>query len=96
MLNVDDVDDACQELERCADLGLAGAFIPSTRSPSAIPPCQLRPLWWTAQDLEMPFAAARRDHAGGVPGSEFTIDINQLTAAGLANSDYWMRYSLTP
>jgi hypothetical protein len=28
MLNVDDVDDACQELERCAELGLAGAFIP--------------------------------------------------------------------
>jgi predicted TIM-barrel fold metal-dependent hydrolase len=32
---------------------------------------------------------------GGIPGSEFTIDINQLTAAGLANSDYWVRYSLT-
>ena len=28
MLNVDDVDDASQELERCAALGLAGAFIP--------------------------------------------------------------------
>src|SRR3989441_7182910 len=28
MLNVDDVDEACQELERCANLGLAGAFIP--------------------------------------------------------------------
>src|SRR2546427_1017350 len=28
MLNVDDVDEGCQELERCADLGLAGGFIP--------------------------------------------------------------------
>jgi hypothetical protein len=28
MLNVDDVDDACQELKRCTRLGLVGAFIP--------------------------------------------------------------------
>ena len=34
MLNVDDVDDACQELERCAEQGLAGPSSRSTRSPS--------------------------------------------------------------
>ncbi len=28
MLNVDDVEEACHELERCAKLGLVGAFIP--------------------------------------------------------------------
>jgi predicted TIM-barrel fold metal-dependent hydrolase len=96
MLNVDDVDDACQELERCAELGLAGAFIP-------VYPLAERPyrhasydrLWWTAQDLEMPLLLHVATMRGGIPGSEFTIDINQLTAAGLANSDYWMRYSLT-
>jgi predicted TIM-barrel fold metal-dependent hydrolase len=96
MLNVDDVDDACQELERCAELGLAGAFIP-------VYPAAERPyrhasydrLWWTAQDLEMPLLLHVATMRGGIPGSEFTIDINQLTAAGLANSDYWMRYSLT-
>ena len=96
MLNVDDVDDACQELERCAELGLAGAFIP-------VYPVAERPyrhasydrLWWTAQDLEMPLLLHVATMRGGIPGSEFTIDINQLTAAGLANSDYWMRYSLT-
>ena len=96
MLNVDDVDDACQELERCAELGLAGAFIP-------VYPVAERPyrhasydrLWWTAQDLEMPLLLHVSTMRGGIPGSEFTIDINQLTAAGLANSDYWMRYSLT-
>ena len=96
MLNVDDVDDACQELERCAEQGLAGAFIP-------VYPVAERPyrhasydrLWWTAQDLEMPLLLHVATMRGGIPGSEFTIDINQLTAAGLANSDYWMRYSLT-
>ena len=96
MLNVDDVDDACQELERCAERGLAGAFIP-------VYPVAERPyrhasydrLWWTAQDLEMPLLLHVATMRGGIPGSEFTIDINQLTAAGLANSDYWMRYSLT-
>ena len=96
MLNVDDVDDACQELERCAELGLAGAFIP-------VYPLADRPyrhasydrLWWTAQDLGMPLLLHVATMRGGVPGSEFTIDINELTAAGLANSDYWLRYSLT-
>ena len=96
MLNVDDVDDACQELERCAELGLAGAFIP-------VYPVAERPyrhasydrLWWTAQDLEVPLLLHVATMRGGIPGSEFTTDINQLTAAGLANSDYWMRYSLT-
>jgi predicted TIM-barrel fold metal-dependent hydrolase len=96
MLNVDDVDDACQELERCAELGLRGVFIP-------VYPLPDRPyrhpmydrLWWSVQDLGMPVLLHVATTRGGIPGSEFTIDINQLTAAGLANSDYWIRYSLT-
>jgi predicted TIM-barrel fold metal-dependent hydrolase len=96
MLNVDDVDDACQELEHCAELGLRGAFIP-------VSPLSDRPyrhpmydrLWWTAQDLDMPLLLHVATPRGGIPGCEFTIDINELTAAGLANSDYWIRYSLT-
>ena len=96
MLNVDDVDVACQELERCATLGLVGAFIP-------VYPLPDRPyrhpiydrLWWTAQDLEMPLLLHIGTPRGGIPGCEFTIDVNELTAAGLINSDYWIRYSLT-
>jgi predicted TIM-barrel fold metal-dependent hydrolase len=96
MLNVDDVDVACQELERCARLGLVGAFIP-------VYPLPDRPyrhpiyerLWWTAQDLDMPLLLHIATPRGGVPGCEFTIDINGLTAAGLTNADYWVRYSLT-
>ncbi len=33
MLNVDNVDEACTELERCATLGLTGMFIPVTPLP---------------------------------------------------------------
>jgi predicted TIM-barrel fold metal-dependent hydrolase len=96
MLNVDDVDEACQELERCARLGLVGAFIP-------VHPLPDRPyrhpiyerLWWTAQDLDMPLLLHIGTPRGGIPGCEFTLDLNDLTAAGLVNSDYWIRYSLT-
>jgi predicted TIM-barrel fold metal-dependent hydrolase len=96
MLNVDDVDEACRDLEHCADLGLVGAFIPV--SPLADRPYRhpiYDRLWWTAQDREVPLLLHVATPRGGVPGSEFTIDINDLTAAGLTNSDYWIRYSLT-
>jgi predicted TIM-barrel fold metal-dependent hydrolase len=95
-LNVDDVDEACQELERCAKLGLVGAFIP-------VYPLPDRPyrhpiyerLWWTAQDLDIPLLLHIATTRGGIPGCEFTMDINELTAVGLATSDHWVRSSLT-
>lgn len=96
MLNVDDVTDACEELERCAKLGLVGASIP-------VYPLPDRPyrhpiyerLWWTAQDLAMPLLLHIATTRCGIPGCEFTIDVNDLTPAGLSNADYWARYSLT-
>jgi predicted TIM-barrel fold metal-dependent hydrolase len=96
MLNVDDVDEACLEMERCARLGLVGVFIP-------VYPLPDRPyrhaiyekLWWMAQDLEMPLLLHIGTPRAGIPGCEFTVDVNELTAAGLANADYWVRYSLT-
>lgn len=96
MLNVDDVDEACQELERGARLGLVGMFIPVFPLPD-------RPyrhaiyekLWWTAQDVNMPLMLHIATTRAGIPGCEFTVDVNDLTAAGLANADYWVRYSMT-
>jgi predicted TIM-barrel fold metal-dependent hydrolase len=96
MLNVDDVDDACQELERCVQLGLVGVFIP-------VYPLPDRPyrhpiyerLWWTAQDLEMPLLLHIATNRGGIPGCEFTMNIDELTAAGRSTTDHWVRYSLT-
>lgn len=96
MINTDNVNDACNELERCAQKGLVGAFIP-------VYPLPDRPyrdpiyekLWWVAQDLDMPLLLHIATSRYGVPGCEFTVDTNDLTAAGLANADYWVRYSLT-
>ena len=96
MLNVDDVDEACQELERCAQLGLVGAFIP-------VYPLPDRPyrhaiyerLWWTAQDLDIPLLLHIATNRGGIPGCEFTMNIEELTAAGRSTTDHWVRYSLT-
>ena len=96
MLNVDDVDEACAELERCAGMGIVGAFIP-------VYPLPDRPyrhaiyerLWWTAQDLKMPLLLHIATNRGGIPGCEFTMNVNDLTAAGRSTTDHWVRYSLT-
>ncbi|PYO24424.1 MAG: hypothetical protein DMD85_07045 [Candidatus Rokuibacteriota bacterium] len=95
MLNVDDVEEACHELERCAKLGLVGAFIP-------VAPLADRPyrhpiyerLWWTAQDLGLPLLLHIGTPRGGVPGCEFTMNLGELTGAGRSTTDYWVRYSL--
>ena len=96
MLNVDDIDQACQELERCVRMGLVGAFIP-------VYPLPDRPyrhaiyerLWWTAQDLEIPLMLHIATNRGGIPGCEFTMDVSELTPAGRSTTDHWIRYSLT-
>ena len=96
MLNVDDVDEACQELERSVQLGMVGAFIP-------VYPLPDRPyrhaiyerLWWTAQDLDIPLLLHIATNRGGIPGCEFTMNISELTAAGRSTTDHWVRYSLS-
>ena len=95
-INVDDVEEACAELERCAKMGLVGAFIP-------VYPLADRPyrhaiyekLWWTAQDLQIPLLLHIATNRGGIPGCEFTMDVSDLTAAGRSTTDHWVRYSLT-
>ncbi len=96
MINVDDVEDGCQELERCAKLGLAGVFIPV--SPLADRPYRhpiYERFWWTAQDVGLPLLLHIGTPRGGVPGCEFTMNLNELTGAGRSTTDYWVRYSLS-
>lgn len=52
MINLDNVVEACAELERCSKLGLAGVFIPVTPLPNwpYRHPIYER-FWWTAQGL---------------------------------------------
>jgi len=96
MLNVDDVEEAAQELERCAKLGLVGAFIPV--SPLADRPYR-HPIydrfWWTAQDVGLPLLLHIGTPRGGIPGCEFTMNLGELTGAGRSTTDYWVRYSLS-
>jgi len=96
MLNVDDVDEGCQELERCKKLGLVGAFIPVSPLPDKPyrHPIYER-LWWTAQDLDMPLLLHIATPRNGVPGNEFTMNVAEMTGAGRSTTDYWVRYSLS-
>jgi predicted TIM-barrel fold metal-dependent hydrolase len=96
MLNVDDVEDACAELERCAKLGLVGAFIPV--SPLADRPYRhpiYERLWWTAQDIGLPLLLHIFSPRGSIPGCEFTMNLTDLTGAGRSTTDHWVRYSLS-
>jgi predicted TIM-barrel fold metal-dependent hydrolase len=95
MLNVDDVEEACQELERIKQLGLVGAFIPVSPLPDKPyrHPIYER-LWWTAQDLDVPLLLHIGTPRVGVPGNEFTVNSSDMTGAGRSTTDYWVRYSL--
>jgi predicted TIM-barrel fold metal-dependent hydrolase len=96
MLNVDDVEEGCRELERVKKLGLVGAFIPVSPLPDKPyrDPIYDR-LWATAQDLEMPLLLHIATNRAGVPGCEFTINVGELTGAGRSTTDHWVRYSLS-
>jgi len=95
MLNVDDIDEACRELERSKKLGLVGAFIPVSPLPDKPyrHPIYER-LWWTAQDLDVPLLLHIGTPRAGVPGNEFTVNSEDMTGAGRSTTDYWVRYSL--
>lgn len=96
MLNVDDIDEGCRELDRIKKLGMVGAFIP-------VSPLPERPyrdpaydkLWAAAQDHDMPLLLHIATNRAGVPGCEFTINVGELTGAGRSTTDHWVRYSLS-
>jgi predicted TIM-barrel fold metal-dependent hydrolase len=96
MLNVDDVEEGCRELERAKKLGLVGAFIPVSPVPDKPyrDPVYDR-LWATAQANEMPLLMHIATNRAGVPGCEFTMNVGELTGAGRSTTDHWVRYSLS-
>lgn len=96
MLNVDDVEEGCRELERIKKLGLVGAFIPVSPLPDKPyrDPSYDR-LWATAQDINMPLLMHIATNRSGVPGCEFTMNVGELTGAGRSTTDHWVRYSLS-
>ena len=97
MINVDDVAEACEELERCATLGLGGVFIPVTPLPGRPyrDPMYQR-FWATAQDVDLPLLMHLATQRANVPGCEISISFKTFTPAGLRpTQDYWVRYALT-
>ena len=95
MLNVDDVGEACRELERCARLGLVGAFIPT------IPLLDRRyhqpyydALWTTAEELDLPLLL----HEGTQRGERGhnVADVDPMTGqVDLWGTDEPLRQTLT-
>ena len=93
-LNIDDVKSGVKELERCANMGLAGGMI--TVSPPqgrAYNSPEYEPLWAAAQDLQMPLGLHIATNRPG-PGQEFASVMDSMTPAFLCNSDHWVRMSL--
>ena len=93
MLNIDDVGVGVNELERCANMGLVGAFIPVS-PPEERPYDQpeYEPLWAAAQDLGMPLSL----HIGTARvalAQEYT-GFHTLSATYISNRDHWVRMSL--
>ena len=93
MINVDDVQEGVKELERCANMGLAGGMI--TVYPvegRGYDKPEYEPLWAAAQDLEMPLGLHIATNRPG-QGQEFAT-LNELRPAFLCNADHWIRMSL--
>lgn len=97
MLNVDDPVEGAKELERCAELGLAGAFIPVAPTPE-LPyrdPAH-DPVWDTAQQTGLPLLMHIATQRANVPGCEISTSFSSFTPAGLRpTQDYWVRYAMT-
>ena len=94
MVNVDDVESAILELERCAKMGLAGGMItvypPEDKSYDSP---EYEPLWAAAQNLEMPLGLHLASNRPG-PGQDFA-NRDRLRPAFLCNGDHWIRASLS-
>ena len=97
MVNVDDVDEAVDELARVRRLGLCGALI-TVKPPAWAPfhsPVYDR-LWGAAQDLDLPIslhtATDRGDPRGG--DAAFTLDVKSVPPSVFINKDYQVRQAL--
>ncbi len=93
MLNVDDVSDGVKELERCANMGLAGGMItvyPPSGKGYYSPEYDL--LWAAAQDLEMPVGLHLvTERPGQDSGSWTNHGFNRPSQ--MTNADHWIRMS---
>lgn len=97
-INVDNIDVACRELERCAKKGLSGSFIPVAPLPGRpYRDPMYEPLWKTAAELEMPLLMHIASHRAGMsPEIDAVWKSEPIWPAGMRpTQDYWVRYAMT-
>ena len=97
MINLDDVDDAVHELERCRAMGLCGAMItvlPPKRAPFRS--AAYHPFWAAAQDLAMPLSLHVGTERGDTEAghASFALDVKNVAPALFVNKDYQIRQTL--
>ena len=97
MINLDVVDEAVKELERCRKMGIVGGMIP------VYPPhargydsTEYEPFWAAAQDLRMPLSLhTATNRVGSVPAySTADESPSSQILAELCTQDYFVRMSL--
>jgi predicted TIM-barrel fold metal-dependent hydrolase len=97
VINIDDVEDGVQEIERCAKLGFAGATIPEYVAERGYNLPEYNPLWACAQDLDMPLSLhifTPRVKAGRGWDRDL-FDPFHSTNLLLDNADFWVRVSIS-
>ncbi len=97
MINLDDIDEAVAELERCRQRGLSGALItvaPPPWQPFRSPAYDR--FWAAAQDLAVPLSLhVATDRADPRVGSAaFRLDVKEVPPSVFVNSDFQVRQSL--
>ena len=98
MINVDDMGSGVAELERCAQMGLAGGMItvyPPEGKRYLLP--DYEPLWAASQDLQMPLglhAGTNRPGPGQEWGASYRRGSGGMTPGFIVNMDHWVRVSI--
>ena len=93
MINLDNVQEGVEELERSSKVGLAGAMIsvyPPEDRPYSSP--EYYPFWAAAQDMGIPISLHAATNRPG-PGTEFR-SFREMPPSFICNSDHWVRMSL--
>jgi predicted TIM-barrel fold metal-dependent hydrolase len=95
LINLDDVQEGVQELQRARKNGLVGVLItayPRIDRPYSSP--EYDPFWAAAQDLGMPLGMHIATYRPGPDQLHGFQDIDKLSEAFLSNADHWVRMAL--
>ena len=97
MINIEDIEGAVSELERCRNLGFVGGMIASY-APLWRPydSTEYDPIWAAAQDLDFPLGLHAATNAAGAPEVIMEIGRSVVTIhARVCNMDHYVRMSLS-